>query len=141
MPLNVTSTELEQLVWQVSHELHESKQQVTYLKRVVTTKKVAALKVAFYLQKSSETVTVTLETSLDNVQSRLTAADGQRLAKLCIEKNAVASLSTKLALAYVSCIPLPVTLDDLAAGIEQIMTCTSKPGSHLTTKVQVICEV
>jgi hypothetical protein len=57
------------------------------------------------------------------------------------KKNAVASLKTKLALTYVSHIPLPETLDDLAASIEQLVTCTLKPGSHLTTKVKVICEL
>jgi hypothetical protein len=75
--LYVTSTELEQLLWQVRlHELHESKQ-VTYLKRIIT-KKVAALKVALDLQKASDTATATLETSLADIQSCLTAADGQQ---------------------------------------------------------------
>jgi hypothetical protein len=131
--LNETSTGLEQLVWQVRFELDQSDKQVTYLKRVIV-RKVHALKVALDLQKSSDATSAT-------VQAELTTFQAQRLAEICTEKTVVASLKTELATAYVSRIPVPETLDHLAAAIERLVTCTSKSGCHLNTKVKVVCEL
>jgi hypothetical protein len=138
--LNETTTGLEKLVWQVRFQLDKSHKQVTYLKRVIQ-KKVSALKISPDLQAASNAATETLKAQLTDVQFGLTAFQGQQLAELCIEKNLVASLKTELATAYVSSIPLPQTLDDLAANVKQLVTCTSKPGCHLITKVKVICEL
>jgi hypothetical protein len=98
------------------------------------------LKVALDLQRASDAATETLQAELTDVQPGLTAFQGQQLAELCIEKNLVASLKNELATAYVPSIPLPQMLDGLAASVEQLVTCTSKPGCHLMTKVKVICE-
>jgi chromosome segregation ATPase len=135
--LNETNTSLELLVWQVRFELDQSKKQATYLKRVIT-KKVDALKVAVELQKASDAANVTVKAELAGVKSSLKDFQAQRLAELCIEKHAVASLKTELATAYVSRIPLPETLDELATSVEQLVSCTSKQGCHLGTKVKVI---
>jgi hypothetical protein len=118
--LNETTTGLEQLVWQVRFQLDKSDKQVTYPKRVIH-KKVATLKVALDLQRASNAATETLHAELADVKPLLTAFQGQRLAKLCITKNLVASLKTELATAYISSIPLPQMLDDLAASVEQLV--------------------
>jgi hypothetical protein len=118
--------------------LDKSDKQVTYLKRIIN-KKVAAL-LKGNLQRASNAATVTLQAELADVKSCLTAFQGHCLAKLCIQKNLVASLKTKFATAYISSIPLPQMLDDLAARVEQLVTCTIKPGCHLMRKAKVICE-
>jgi hypothetical protein len=57
------------------------------------------------------------------------------------EKAQVASLQMDLKAMNLSRIPGPESLDaDIAVTIEQIMNCTAKKGTHLSTKVQIICE-
>jgi hypothetical protein len=60
----------------VRFELDKSDRQVTYLKRVIQ-KKVATLKVALDLQRASNAATETLQAELTDVQSALTAFQGQ----------------------------------------------------------------
>ena len=37
-------------------------------------------------------------------------------------------------------IPVPASLDDIRYSLEQIVNCTTKKGTHLQTKVRVICD-
>jgi hypothetical protein len=49
-------------------------------------------------------------------------------------------LKAELEAARVTGVPIPESIDDLASSIEQIVECTTKKGTHLATKVKIICE-
>jgi hypothetical protein len=51
------------------------------------------------------------------------------------------TLKNNLTNAYVAHLPLPETLDDLASSIKQLVSCTTRKGSHLNTKVRIICDM
>jgi hypothetical protein len=56
------------------------------------------------------------------------------------EKAHVVSLKMDLQALNIARIPAPESLDDIAFTIKQIVNCTAKKGTHLKTKVRIICE-
>jgi hypothetical protein len=62
------------------------------------------------------------------------------LAEVQAEKTIVAKLKAELEAVPMTGIPPPESLDDIAACIEKIVNCTTKRGTHLETKVKIICE-
>jgi hypothetical protein len=110
----------------IEEKKQESHVQVAHLKALLT-QNVASLTAEF----------ATVSASLAN-QGERDAHYG--LAELQLEKNLVVQLKAELELAKVTNVPIPESLDGLAASIEQIVNCTSKKGTHLATKVKVICE-
>jgi hypothetical protein len=62
------------------------------------------------------------------------------LSEVQAEKTMVAKLKAELEAFTMTGIPVPESIDDLAASIEQIVNCTTKKGTHLATKVKIICE-
>jgi hypothetical protein len=133
---NTSTAELQQLANEVNFELDESKRQVTYLKRLLK-RKVASLTLVVDQKK---TVELALE---EKTVSELVATTllSKRLQELLVEKSLVANLKMELATAYVRHLPLPETLDDLASSVEQLVSCTTRKGSHLNTKVRIICDM
>jgi hypothetical protein len=104
----------------------ESQQQVSHLKNQLTSQVVE-------LSKEFALVKVTLEK-----QSECNTTNSH-LAKLQVEKNLVVQLKANLDAAPVVGIPIPESIHDLASAIESIVNCTTKKGTHLKTKIKLIC--
>jgi hypothetical protein len=84
---------------------------------------------------------MSVEVELQEQASSALTRETSLLDDLVVEKTLVASLKMEVATAYVSYLPLPESLDHLAASVEQLVTCTTKKGSHLNTKVRIICDM
>jgi hypothetical protein len=133
---NKTEDDLKVLEAEWKEKLSESQKQVVYLQRIIT-RKVASLKGSLERIMESE-ATVAL---LTEDRSRLSVLSNMRLNEVLIERSLVASLRIELETAYVTDIPVPETLDHLANSVEHLVACTTGKGSHLKTKVKVICEL
>jgi hypothetical protein len=120
--LHSTRTGVVRMCWDIIEKKKlESQRQVTNLKELLTR---PALEKASLVTQSKQ-----------DAQFRHYC-----LAKLQIEKNLVVKLKADLEAATMTGIPIPESIDDLAASIEQIINCTTKKGTHLATKVKIICE-
>jgi hypothetical protein len=62
------------------------------------------------------------------------------LAEVQAKKNIVCKLKAELEGVTMTGIPVPDSIDDLAACIKQIVNCRTKKGTHLATKVKIIYE-
>jgi hypothetical protein len=62
------------------------------------------------------------------------------LVKVQAKKTIVAKLKVELEAVTMTGIPVPESIDDIAASIEHIINCSAKKGTHLATKVEIICE-
>jgi hypothetical protein len=107
----------------------ESRTQVSHLKDLLSSS-VARLTTEFALVKAS------LEDQYEHSERDV----NYRVAELQVEKNLVVQLKKDLEAARVTGVPNPESIDDLALSIEQIVDCTTKKGTHLATKVKIICE-
>jgi hypothetical protein len=116
--LKGTNDEISALNEDIDRQLRASKRQVERLKNLLT-KKVREYEL---LLLGEQTQKQTL------------------LADMIAEKAQVASLQMDLQSMNLARIPAPESLDDIAATIEQIVNCTAKKGTHLSTKVRIICE-
>jgi hypothetical protein len=119
--LHSTKTGAIRMCWDIEKKKLESQRQVTNLKDLLT-------------RSASEKARLVTQSGHD-AQFR-----HYRLAELQIEKNLVVQLKAELEAATVTGIPIPESIDDLATSIEQIINCTTKKGTHLATKVKLICE-
>jgi hypothetical protein len=144
---NASSAELKRLAKDVTRQLDQSEKEVAYLRRLLK-QKVASLRVIGDQYRQSKATAVTLvedkmsvEVELQEQASSALTRETSLLDDLVVEKTLVASLKMEVATAYVSYLPLPESLDHLAASVEQLVTCTTKKGSHLNTKVRIICDM
>jgi hypothetical protein len=62
------------------------------------------------------------------------------LAEVQTEKHMVAQLKAELEAVPMTGIPPPESIEDIASCIEQIVNCTTKRGTHLGTKIKIVCE-
>jgi hypothetical protein len=116
--LTGTNKEISALNKDIARQLRASKKQVDRLKGKLT-RKVSQFELLL-LGKQVEK-----QSLLDDVNA---------------EKTQVASLQIDLQAMNLARIPTPESLDNIASPIEHIMNCTAKKGTHLSTKVQIICE-
>jgi hypothetical protein len=132
---SATQEETSLLVKEILRQFEESERQVTYLRRLMT-RKVDALTLELQVQKQ-EVLIANLK--IDQVETASASSTGA-LEDLLIEKTLVADLRRELAEAQVNCFPIPESLEDIKYSIEQLVNCTTNKGTHLKTKVRVICE-
>jgi hypothetical protein len=124
--LYMTKANLVKMCNDLQKKKAESQQQVTQLKARLTSQ-VVTLSKEFALVK----------VSLEKQSERNT---NSHIAELQVEKNLVVQLKADLDAAPVVGIPIPESIDDLASAIESIVNCTTKKGTHLKTKIKLICE-
>jgi hypothetical protein len=132
---NATQEDLNLLVKEIGRQFENSERQVTYLRRLMT-QKVDALTIELEAQRE-QAITANLKTA---ELEAVAATNTHLLAESVIEKILVAKLRRELAEAQVNHLPVPESLDDISASIEQLVHCTTSKGTHLSTKVRVICE-
>jgi hypothetical protein len=116
--LKGTNKEISALNADIERQLRASKKQVDRLKGLLTRKKTQ-----FELLLMGEQV-----------------QNASLLEEMIAEKAQVASLQKDLQALNLARIPAPESLDDIALTIKQIVNCTAKKGTHLSTKVRIICE-
>jgi hypothetical protein len=116
--LKGTNEEISALNEDIDRQLRASKRQVERLKKLLT-KKVSQYELLLLGEQAQK-------------QSLLS--------EMIAEKAQVASLQMDLEALNLARIPAPESLDDIAGTIEQIVNCTAKKGTHLKTKVRIICE-
>lgn len=119
---NRTYQDQKTLLRRISHKYECVLNQVQNLKRALT----------------ASNLSMTLQH--EDIKQRAEDDVSNAINDVLLQKSLVVELKLQLEHVRVTQIPIPESLDDLADTIERIVHSTSAKGTHLATKVKVVCE-
>jgi hypothetical protein len=136
---NASSEDLKNIVKDIGIKFRASEREVTYLRGLLK-KKVDDLLEQLANEKASTALANWLVGQKTNQASVLVGRSTGLVHDLQVEKALVADLRCELAAAQLEQLPVPETLDDIKDSIERLLDRTTTKGTHLTTKVKILCE-